>query len=136
MYESLALQATVSAQMHKHVNSQDCCRAALVTGKRWRYVELARELNVLVDMLKKKLSEADVPLKQQHWVMCSGLEAYLCLWQCCEYLKDTTQLQGVRCKQIALAANDILHLKFSVSAVVYMYTMHNAIFQKQLFAAV
>lgn len=63
-------------QMHKHANrfySQDGCRAALATGSKPRFDDLARELNVLVDMLEEKLSETDVPLKHQHWTMFSGL---------------------------------------------------------------
>ncbi|DBB08675.1 TPA: hypothetical protein ACH3X3_008211 [Trebouxia sp. C0006] len=68
-------------------------RAALATGSKPRFDDLARELNVLVDMLEEKLSENDLPLKHQHWTMFSGLQAYLCLWQCCEVLKDTQRLQ-------------------------------------------
>lgn len=108
-------------QMHKHANrfySQDGCRAALATGSKLRFDDLARELNVLVDMLEEKLSENDLPLKHQHWTMFSGLQAYLCLWQCCEVLKDTQRLQQVRCKPSAPAANDMLHLRISVTAAV------------------
>lgn len=56
-------------------------RAALVTGRRSRYLELARELNEGLSILEEKLCKTDLPLEHQHWAMFSVLEAYLCLWQ-------------------------------------------------------
>ena len=112
-----------TVHMYKHANcfySQECCRAALATGRRSRYLELARELNQGLNILKERLCKTDTPLKHQHWAMFSVLEAYLCLWQCYEALKDTKKLQEVRCKRSVPAANDTLHLHFSVTAAVYM----------------
>ena len=129
VYDCLALQqqyctrvyAIGAVHMHKRVKRfcLDCCRVALVTGKRSRYLELAIILNEGLNILEEKLCEADLPLKQQHWALFSALEVYLCLWQCFEALKETEELQQVRCKQSVLAVNETLHLPFCVTAVVY-----------------
>ncbi|DBA68817.1 hypothetical protein WJX79_009317 [Trebouxia sp. C0005] len=70
-----------------------CYRAALMTGRRYRYFELARELNEAISFFEEKLCKTDLPLKHQHWAMFSVLDAYLCLWQCYKALKDTKKLQ-------------------------------------------
>lgn len=86
--------------MQKHadcLSSQHCCRTALMTGRRYRYFELARELNEAISFFEEKLCKTDLPLKHQHWAMFSVLDAYLCLWQCYKALKDTKKLQQVSC---------------------------------------
>ena len=117
------MYTVVTGQVHMHANrfySEDCCRVALATRRRSLYLFLARELNEGLNILEEKLCKTDLPLKHQHWAMFSVLEAYLCLWQCCEALKDTKKLQPVCCKRSLPAANDTVHLDFPVTAAVYM----------------
>ena len=81
-----------------------------MTGRKSVYLDLARELDQGVNIVKEKLRKDDLPLTQQHWAMFSVLEMYLCLWQCYEALKYADNLKQVCQTTIVPEGNDAPHL--------------------------
>ena len=90
--------ATAAVQLHKHfamISWPCCCRVAIKTGSRYRYLKVAEDLDERLTELANKLCKASLPLKHQHWAMFAILDAYLCLWQCYVAVKDSKHLQQV-----------------------------------------